>query len=214
MSLTPKPGILDITPYVGGRASAHGVASRSSCRPTRRALGPSKAAVAAFREASGDAGILSRGRRARSCAMRSRETYGLDPARIVCGNGSDELLTMLAQRLSEARRRGAVQRARVSRLSHRRTRQQRGAGGGAGEGSARRCRCDAGRGDARRRVSSISPIRTIRPARYLPHDEVRRLHAGLRPDILLVLDAAYAEYVRRNDYEAGHRAGGELLQTS
>jgi len=38
---------------------------------------------------------------------------------------------------------------------------------------------------------------------YLPHDEVRRLHAGLRPDILLVLDAAYAEYVRRNDYEAG-----------
>jgi histidinol-phosphate aminotransferase len=38
---------------------------------------------------------------------------------------------------------------------------------------------------------------------YLSHDEVRRLHAGLRPDILLVLDAAYAEYVKRNDYEAG-----------
>ncbi len=38
---------------------------------------------------------------------------------------------------------------------------------------------------------------------YLPHDEVRRLHAGLRPDILLVLDAAYAEYVKCNDYEAG-----------
>ncbi|MDX5360165.1 MAG: aminotransferase class I/II-fold pyridoxal phosphate-dependent enzyme, partial [Alphaproteobacteria bacterium] len=38
---------------------------------------------------------------------------------------------------------------------------------------------------------------------YLPSSEVRRLHAGLRPDILLVLDAAYAEFVRRNDYEAG-----------
>jgi histidinol-phosphate aminotransferase len=38
---------------------------------------------------------------------------------------------------------------------------------------------------------------------YLPHDEVRRLHAGLRPDILLVIDSAYAEFVRRNDYEAG-----------
>jgi histidinol-phosphate aminotransferase len=38
---------------------------------------------------------------------------------------------------------------------------------------------------------------------YLPHSEVRRLHAGLRPDILLVIDAAYAEYVRRNDYESG-----------
>jgi histidinol-phosphate aminotransferase len=38
---------------------------------------------------------------------------------------------------------------------------------------------------------------------YLPFTEVRRLHAGLRKDILLVLDAAYAEYVHRNDYESG-----------
>ena len=38
---------------------------------------------------------------------------------------------------------------------------------------------------------------------YIPIDEVRRLRAGLRDDILLVLDAAYAEYVSRNDYEAG-----------
>ena len=41
---------------------------------------------------------------------------------------------------------------------------------------------------------------------YLPFEEVRRLHAGLPKHVLLVLDAAYAEYVRRNDYEAGHRA--------
>jgi histidinol-phosphate aminotransferase len=38
---------------------------------------------------------------------------------------------------------------------------------------------------------------------YLPFGEIRRLHAGLPSDVLLVLDAAYAEYVRRNDYEAG-----------
>ena len=38
---------------------------------------------------------------------------------------------------------------------------------------------------------------------YLPFDEVKRLHAGLPPHVLLVLDAAYAEYVRRNDYESG-----------
>jgi histidinol-phosphate aminotransferase len=35
---------------------------------------------------------------------------------------------------------------------------------------------------------------------YIPFDEVKRLHAGLPPHVLLVLDAAYAEYVRRNDY--------------
>ena len=38
---------------------------------------------------------------------------------------------------------------------------------------------------------------------YIPIEEVRRLRAGLRDDILLVLDAAYAEYVSSNDYEAG-----------
>jgi histidinol-phosphate aminotransferase len=38
---------------------------------------------------------------------------------------------------------------------------------------------------------------------YLAYDEVKRLHAGLPRRCLLVLDAAYAEYVRRNDYAAG-----------
>ena len=38
---------------------------------------------------------------------------------------------------------------------------------------------------------------------YLSMEEVRRLHAGLPRNVLLVIDAAYAEYVRRNDYEAG-----------
>jgi len=45
---------------------------------------------------------------------------------------------------------------------------------------------------------------------YLPFDEVRRLHAGLPRRVILVLDAAYAEYVQRNDYEAGI----ELVATS
>ena len=38
---------------------------------------------------------------------------------------------------------------------------------------------------------------------YLPFDEVKRLHSGLPAHVLLVLDAAYAEYVQRNDYESG-----------
>src|SRR5207244_12133168 len=41
-------------------------------------------------------------------------------------------------------------------------------------------------------------------------DEIKRLHRGLPTDVLLVLDAAYAEYVRRNDYESGI----ELVATS
>src|SRR5262249_33867809 len=45
---------------------------------------------------------------------------------------------------------------------------------------------------------------------YIPFDEVKRLHTGLPANVVLVLDAAYAEYVRRNDYEAGI----ELVATS
>jgi histidinol-phosphate aminotransferase len=45
---------------------------------------------------------------------------------------------------------------------------------------------------------------------YIPFNEVKRLLQGLPPDVLLVLDAAYAEYVRRNDYGSGI----ELVATS
>src|SRR5207248_5183727 len=45
---------------------------------------------------------------------------------------------------------------------------------------------------------------------YIPFNEVKRLHKGLPANVLLVLDAAYAEYVRRNDYESGI----ELVATS
>jgi histidinol-phosphate aminotransferase len=53
---------------------------------------------------------------------------------------------------------------------------------------------------------------------YIPHDEVRRLHKGLPTHTLLVLDAAYGEYVRRNDYEAGlelvaNNANAVMLRT-
>jgi histidinol-phosphate aminotransferase len=45
---------------------------------------------------------------------------------------------------------------------------------------------------------------------YIPFDEVQRLRRGLPENVLLILDAAYAEYVRRNDYETGL----ELVATS
>ena len=50
----------------------------------------------------------------------------------------------------------------------------------------------------------------------LPEAEVDRLRAGLPPEVLLVLDAAYAEYVERPDYEPGIRlvdAGDNTVMT-
>ena len=68
---------------------------RSSCRPTRSALGASPKAIEAFKEVAGGLDIYPEGS-AKLLRDAIAEFYGLDANRIVCGNGSDELLTMLA----------------------------------------------------------------------------------------------------------------------
>ena len=95
MKPTPKPGILDISPYVGGRAHAPGVRRVFKLSSNESALGPSPAAVAAFQEAATGLDIYPEGS-AKHLRDAIGEFYGLNPDRIVCGNGSDELLTMLA----------------------------------------------------------------------------------------------------------------------
>ena len=110
------------------------------------------------------------------------ETFGLDPARIVCGNGSDELLTLLAHGYLRPGDEVLFSAHALPGLPHRDARQQRGAGRGAGEephaSTSTRCwRSDA---DRTRLVYLANPNNPT--GSYLPHDEVRRLHAGLRPD--------------------------------
>jgi len=201
MNLKPNPGILEITPYVGGRAEAHGVAEPIKLSSNESALGPSKAAIEAFRQASGSLEFYPEGG---ATVLRDTiaKTYGLDVSRIVCGNGSDELLTMLASAYVKpgdevlfsahgfilyriiAHSHGAVPVAVPEKNLHT---------------------------DIDAMLAAVTPKTRIvylanpnnPTGSYLSHDEVRRLHAGLRNDILLVLDAAYAEYVKRNDYEAG-----------
>jgi histidinol-phosphate aminotransferase len=201
MSLTPNPGILQITPYVGGRASAHGIAEPVKLSSNESALGPSKSAIAAFRETSGSLEFYPEGG---ATVLRDTiaQTYGLDASRIVCGNGSDELLTLLASAYVKPgdeilfSAHGFIV-YRMIALSH-------AAVPVAAAESKLRTDVDA-------MLAAVTPkTRVVYLANpnnptgsYLTHDEVRRLHAGLRSDILLVLDAAYAEYVKRNDYEAG-----------
>src|SRR5271157_5372683 len=90
----PRPGILGIAPYVGGEAKIAGVERPIRLASNESALGPSPKAMAAYlklaseihRYPEGSAEILREaiGRR-----------HGLDPARIVCGAGSDELIALL-----------------------------------------------------------------------------------------------------------------------
>ena len=95
MSLTPKPGVLDIHAYVGGRAHAPGVAQCIKLSSNEAALGPSPDAVAAYMAAHDSLSIYPEGS-ARILREALAEAHGLNADRIVCGNGSDELLSLLA----------------------------------------------------------------------------------------------------------------------
>ena len=201
MSPTPKPGILDIAPYVGGRAHVEGVETVVKLSSNESALGPSPLAVEAYQSVARGIDLYPEGS-AKVLRDAIAEHFGLDPARIVCGNGSDELLTMLAGIFLHPGEEVLFSEHgflvyRIAALANSAT---------PVVVPERNLRTDV---DAM--LAAVTPkTRLVYLANpnnptgsYLPHDEVRRLHAGLPRTTLLVIDAAYAEYVRRNDYESG-----------
>ena len=135
--------------------------------------------------------------------------YGLDPGRIVCGCGSDELLNLLAHAYL-----GLGDEAIFTEhgfLVYKIATLGNGAKPVVVKSKAYRTDVDAILAALTPRTKVVFLDNPNNPTgTYIPFSEVRRLHAGLRPDTLLVLDSAYAEYVRRNDYEAGI----ELVATS
>jgi len=201
MTLAPKPGILDIRPYVGGRAHVPGVTHATKLSSNESALGPSPKALEAFAAASSGLSVYPEG-----SAQILRETlgraYGLDPARIVCGNGSDELLTLLAN--AYLRPTDEVMFTEHGFLVYRIAALANSATPVVIPETNLRADVDAMLARVTPKTRLVYLANPNNPTgTYLSHDEVRRLHAGLSPDTLLVIDAAYSDYVRRNDYEAG-----------
>src|SRR5262245_8301340 len=91
----PRPGVLDIEPYVPGRSSAPGVARVFKLSSNETPLGPSPQAIAAYRAVADHLQDYPDGS---ATALRQAigRTFGLDPNRIICGAGSDDLLNLLA----------------------------------------------------------------------------------------------------------------------
>src|SRR6195256_3544760 len=92
----PRPGVLAIQPYVPGKSSAPGVARIHKLSSNETPLGPSPKAIEAYKSIAGHLEDYPDG-----AATKLREAigraFGLDPARIVCGAGSDDLLNLLAR---------------------------------------------------------------------------------------------------------------------
>ena len=198
---TARPGILDIEAYVPGESAIPGGIEPIKLSSNETPLGPSPRAVEAFRQA---AGALERYPDGQATALRRAiaRRYGLDADRIVCGAGSDELLSLLAHAYL-----GPGDEAIYTEhgfLVYRIAILANGATPIVAPETGLRTDVDAILARVSERTRIVFLANPNNPTgTYIGIDEVRRLRAGLRDDVLLVLDAAYAEYVRRNDYEAG-----------
>jgi histidinol-phosphate aminotransferase len=204
----PQPGIMELSPYVPGESELPGVKNPIKLSSNETPLGPSPKALAAYKAAAEE---LDRYPDGAATALRQAIAgkYGLDPERIVCGAGSDELIQLLAHAYIGAGDE-SVHSAhgfliyKIATMSN----------GGRPISAPERNYC----ADVDAMLERVTPKTRIvfvanpnnPTGTYLPHDEVRRLHRGLPSSTLLVLDAAYGEYARRNDYEAGF----ELVATT
>ena len=92
----PRPGVLDIEAYVPGKSTAPGVAKVFKLSANETPLGPSPKAVEAYMRVASHLHDYPDGT-ARAMREAIGRAYGLDPARIVCGAGSDDLLNLLAR---------------------------------------------------------------------------------------------------------------------
>ena len=199
----PRPEILEISPYVGGEATLEGMNRVYKLSSNEGAFGVPPGAEEAYRRLAGelyrypDGGALDLRR-----AIGAR--FGLDPARIVCGAGSDDLIYQLCLAYGGPGRdlvmtehgfsiyaiAGTYAGSRVIKTPERNLTADVDAILAAVSPSTRLCFL----------ANPNNPTGSM-----LPYEEVARLRAGLPQEVLLVLDAAYAEYVERPDYDPGIR---------
>jgi histidinol-phosphate aminotransferase len=204
----PRPGVLAIDPYVPGRNTAPGVARVFKLASNETPLGPSPKAIAAYRAVGEHLEDYPDGA---ATALREAigRSFGLDPGRIVCGAGSDDLLNLIA----DAYLRDGDEAIHTTHGFLVYAIATLGSGAMPVAAAEKNYTADveamlAAVSERTRVVFLANPNNPT--GTYVPFDQVKRLHRGLPPHVLLVLDAAYAEYVRRNDYEAGI----ELVATS
>jgi len=197
----PRPELLAIDAYVPGASGAGGAAKIHKLSSNESPLGPSPRAIAAFRAESDKLALYPDGS---ATALRAAiaDRYGLDTDRILCGNGSDELLGLLAHVFLSPGEEAVYSQYGFLEYPI----AIRAAGGVPVVAPETDYTADV---DAI--LSKVGPKTRIiflanpnnPTGTYIPASDVKRLHAGLPKNVLLVLDAAYAEYVQRNDYASG-----------
>ena len=197
----PRPGVLDLEPYVPGKSGAPGVARVFKLSANETPLGPSPKAIEAFRSVAGHLEDYPEGT-ARLLREAIGKQYGLDPARIICGAGSDDLLNLIGDAYLKDGDEAIYPKHGflvypIATLGS-------GATPIVAEEKDHTADVDAILAKVSDRTKVVWIANPNNPTgTYIPYDELKRLQRSLPPHVLLVVDAAYSEYVRRNDYDAG-----------
>ncbi len=197
----PRPEILGVSPYVGGESSVPGVNRVFKLSSNEGPFGPPPGAQAAYAKAAAELHRYPDGD-ARELRRAIGAKFGLDPAKIVCGNGSDDLIALLCIAYGGPGREVLMSEHGFSIYQIAGTY----AGSKVFKAPERNLAADV---DAL--LARVTPATRLLflanpnnpTGSMVPHEEVARLRAGLPPEVLLVLDAAYAEYVERPDYDPG-----------
>ncbi len=199
--LRAVPGVMKLSAYIQGESVIPGVENPIKLSSNESAHGPSPLALKAFRESAGE---LNRYPDGSQLALRRAiaGVHGLDVERIICGSGSEELI-LLAVRAYLAPGDEALLSENGFIMSNIHCTAQ-GASLRIAPEKSYRIDVDA----LLERVSEKTRFCTIAnpnnpTGTYISAAEVRRLHAGLPKNCLLLIDNAYAEYVDQQDFASG-----------
>ncbi len=197
----PRPGVLSIDAYVPGKSAAPGATRAFKLSANETPLGPSPRAIVAARDILEESALYPEGS-SRNLREAIGAQFNLDPARIIAGAGSDEVLELLALAYIGPQDEGVYSQYgfleyKIVTLS---------AGGRPVVAPEKNYSADVDSllscvNEKTKLVFLANPNNPT--GSYLPEEEVRRLAASLPKQTILVIDAAYAEYVTRTDYSAG-----------
>ncbi|MEM1364148.1 MAG: histidinol-phosphate transaminase [Pseudomonadota bacterium] len=197
----PRSELMPLHVYVPGSSSVEGVDKIFKLSSNETPLGPSPKAVEAFQAAGANLADYPDGG---STGLRQAiaDVHGLNPDNIICGNGSDEFFPLLANAYLKADDEAIF--TEHGFLVYRTAIVGAGATPVVAQETDLTADVDKILACVTARTRMVFLANPNNPTgTYVPFDEVRRLHAALPKNVLLVLDGAYAEYVRRNDYSAG-----------
>ena len=204
-AIRPQPGILDIALYVGGKAHVAGVANAVKLSSNENPFGPSDKAKDAFQRSMH---TLHRYPNTDHAALRQAiaEAHDLDPARIICGAGSDEVITFLCQ--AYAGPKDEVVFTEHGFLMYRISTLAVGATPIEVPERERTADVDAILAACNRRTKLVFIANPNNPTgTMISPADMARLAAGIPSQAILVIDGAYAEYVE------GYDGGAALIES-